>query len=123
VPQGILCRRGESDPFQRRISFDRSFTVDVEIDLGFAIIFKTRIRLLGIDAPETRTRDLEEKKRGFETKKWLEDQLNFADGNIVIQTTLDKKGKYGRVLGILIARGVNLNEMMVTLGLAKVYGK
>ena len=77
-------------------------TVDGTIDLGFGIYTKKRIRLDGINAPETRTRDKEEKARGKEVTKRLRQLLRHgqkqAEG-LVITTTLDKTGKFGRVLG------------------------
>ena len=75
-------------------------TVDVDIDLGFGVwLHKQRVRLYGIDTPESRTRDLEEKKYGLMAKEFLKDQLK--DG-AVLKTRLDGKGKYGRILGEFI---------------------
>ena len=71
-------------------------TIDVVIDLGFDLFKKERVRLAGIDTPESRTRDLEEKKLGLEAKKYLEIHLQGAN-EIIIQT--EKDGKYGRMLG------------------------
>ena len=95
-------------------------TVDVDIDLGFGVwLKKQRIRLYGIDTPESRTRDLEEKKFGLMAKEFLKKEL--ADGAI-LKTRLDGKGKYGRILGefITIIDGEegekwrhNVNEHMV----------
>ena len=87
-------------------------TVDAEIDLGFDIVYKTRVRLYGIDTPESRTRDLDEKARGKLAAKFLSDQILHAD-ELVIRTKLDKKGKFGRVLGTLVADGVDLNQAMI----------
>ena len=76
-------------------------TVDVDIDLGFGIwMHKERIRLLGIDTPESRTRDKEEKKYGLAAKKYLTEMLN-DEGGIVLKTKKDAEGKFGRVLGEL----------------------
>ena len=76
-------------------------TVDVDIDLGFGIwIHKERIRLLGIDTPESRTRDKEEKKYGLAAKKYLTEMLN-DEGGIVLKTKKDAEGKSGRILGEL----------------------
>jgi len=75
-------------------------TVDVDIDLGFGVwLHKQRVRLYGIDTPESRTRDLDEKKYGLMAKEFLKDQLK--DG-AVLKTRLDGKGKYGRILGEFI---------------------
>mgnify|MGYP003135868998 CR=1 FL=1 len=77
-------------------------TVDVDIDLGFGVwLNKQRIRLYGIDAPESRTRDLDEKRYGLKAKEWLKERL--SDGAI-LKTRLDKKGKYGRILGELMKK-------------------
>lgn len=98
-------------------------TIDVDIDLGFNIKYSERVRLLGINTPETRTRDLEEKAKGLEAKDfvitWLEDM---ADNCPIIETKVDKKGKFGRILGrVLNDEGECLNDTLVELGHATVY--
>ena len=76
-------------------------TVDVDIDLGFGVwMRKQRIRLYGIDTPESRTRDLEEKKYGLAAKKFLTGMLDDEAG-IILKTYKDKEGKFGRILGEL----------------------
>ena len=76
-------------------------TVDVDIDLGFGVwMHKERVRLFGIDTPESRTRDLEEKKYGLAAKKFLTNMLD-DDGGIILKTHKDKTGKFGRILGEL----------------------
>ena len=75
-------------------------TVDVTIDLGFEMTTKQRIRLYGINTPETRTRDLEEKRRGKASKARLLELINTGDRQIILQTL--KRGKYGRILGKLL---------------------
>lgn len=75
-------------------------TVDVTIDLGFEMTTKQRIRLYGINTPETRTRDLEEKRRGKASKARLLELINSGDRQIILQTL--KRGKYGRILGKLL---------------------
>tara|TARA_R100000664_G_scaffold9860_1_gene16411 strand:+ start:9412 stop:9753 length:342 start_codon:yes stop_codon:yes gene_type:complete len=75
-------------------------TVDVTIDLGFEMTTKQRIRLYGINTPETRTRDLEEKKRGKASKARLLELINSGNRQIILQTL--KRGKYGRILGKLL---------------------
>ena len=75
-------------------------TIDVLIDLGFDIKYKSRVRLFGIDTPESRTRDLEEKKYGLAAKKFLTGMLD-DDGGIILKTHKDKTGKFGRILGEL----------------------
>jgi micrococcal nuclease len=88
-------------------------TIDVDLDLGFNIHHKCRVRLYGIDTPESRTRDKDEKARGKLAAKFLEDAI--SNGNqTLIQTKLkDSKGKFGRVLGSVIVDGININEKMV----------
>ena len=80
-------------------------TVDVTIDLGFDILHKTRVRLYGINAPESRTRDLEEKKRGLDAKGRLTELIMscFMDDHCLVLKT-NEKGKFGRYLGTLIRR-------------------
>ena len=95
-------------------------TVDVIIDLGFKIFHKARVRMYGIDTPESRTRDLDEKARGKLAGKYLSDAILHAD-NLLIQTKLDKKGKFGRVLGVIVADGVDLNQAMIDNYLAVAY--
>ena len=94
-------------------------TVDAMIDLGFDTWVHKRIRLLGIDAPETRTRDLDEKVQGLATKKRLEDLLEAANGMFVLQS--HGVGKYGRCLGTIIIEDENINELLIREGLAEVY--
>ena len=86
-------------------------TVDVIIDLGFSILYSTRVRLYGIDTPESRTRDKDEKVRGFLSKYYLTDWLE--KGDVIIRTHRDKKGKFGRVLGEMVVGGKNINLLMV----------
>ena len=77
-------------------------TVDVVFDLGFSLFKKERVRLAGIDTPESRTRNLEEKAMGLEAKDKVVHELTSA-GSIVCQT--EKEGKYGRILGWLYLDG------------------
>lgn len=73
-------------------------TVDVDIDLGFGVWLQNeRIRLFGIDTPESRTRDKEEKKYGLAAKQFLKDRLK--SGDVFLRTVKDGKGKFGRILG------------------------
>jgi len=94
-------------------------TVDVIIDLGFSIHFSTRVRLYGIDTPESRTRDKDEKVRGFLSKDYLKEWLD--QGGVIIRTYRDKKGKFGRVLGEMVVGGRNINLLMVEENLAVKY--
>tara|TARA_Y100001937_G_scaffold123734_1_gene187122 strand:+ start:3265 stop:3660 length:396 start_codon:yes stop_codon:yes gene_type:complete len=87
-------------------------TVDVDIDLGFGVwLRKQRIRLYGIDTPESRTRDLVEKKYGLAAKEFLVKWTNA--GELVIKTHKDAKGKFGRILGELWTFETNINQKMV----------
>lgn len=88
-------------------------TVDVDIDLGFGVwLHKERVRLFGIDTPESRTRDLEEKKYGLAAKAFVEKQMPVGSDQI-LQTQKDKTGKFGRILGVFIVNNRNLNELMI----------
>jgi len=74
-------------------------TVDVDIDLGFGVwMHKERVRLLGIDTPESRTRDLEEKKFGLIAKEYVKAHMPVGSTQ-TIRTQKDKTGKFGRILG------------------------
>ena len=94
-------------------------TVDVRIDLGFNMWHKCRVRLMGINAPESRTRDLEEKARGLAAKEWLKNILEASSDDIEMQS--HGEGKYGRVLGTFFIRGVDINDLMVNEGHAELY--
>ena len=80
-------------------------TVDLNVNLGFDIWVKKRVRLYGIDAPESRTRDLEEKKLGIAAtlalKELLDDAINFHNGTIRLESKIYERDKFGRVLGVL----------------------
>ena len=98
-------------------------TVDVDIDLGFGVwMKKQRIRLYGVDTPESRTRDLEEKAKGLEAKAYVKDLLeNSDDGKFSIIS--HGVGKYGRVLGELFVKGhdTSVNELLKENGHAYEY--
>jgi micrococcal nuclease len=102
-------------------------TIDVTIDLGFDLYKKERVRVAGVDTPEKRTKDLEEKELGIDATNWLKEKLEGAikgDDDLVIRTELvGGVGKYGRLLGWLyIGDGdVSLNEAMITEGYAWSY--
>ena len=96
-------------------------TVDCVIDLGFDIKYKCRVRLKGINTPEVRTRDLEEKKRGLAAKDRVI-ELFEGQETFIINTELDKKGKYGRILGtIIINNDESINQILLSEGHAEVY--
>tara|TARA_R100001509_G_scaffold159151_1_gene125179 strand:- start:620 stop:958 length:339 start_codon:yes stop_codon:yes gene_type:complete len=94
-------------------------TIDAMVDLGFSVWAHKRIRLLGIDAPETRTRDLEEKERGYETKERLTELLRASEGMFVLES--HGVGKYGRCLGTIFIDKQNINELLLSEGLAEKY--
>tara|TARA_R110000824_G_scaffold374429_1_gene564949 strand:+ start:2963 stop:3346 length:384 start_codon:yes stop_codon:yes gene_type:complete len=98
-------------------------TVDVTIDCGFNMHVKERVRLYGINTPESRTRDLEEKKRGLAAKDRLIEILESFGNKFVIKTSVDKKGKFGRLLGELISKDgdQNANQMLLEEGHAVEY--
>lgn len=95
-------------------------TIDVVIDLGFDILFKSRVRLAGIDTPESRTTDKAEKALGLESKKYLAERIKSAK-NVVIKTEkMDSSEKYGRILGWLYldGDGNSINHEMIEKGYA-----
>ena len=99
-------------------------TIDVTIDLGFDLMKKERVRIAGVDTPEKRTRDLEEKALGIDATNWMKEKLEGAikgDDELVIRTELKGGvGKYGRLLGWLYVGDddVSLNEKMIDEGYA-----
>ena len=115
----------------RVVSIDRVLdgdTIDVTIDLGFDLYKKERVRVAGVDTPEKRTRDLEEKELGIDATNWLKEKLDGAiagDDDLVIRTELvGGVGKYGRLLGWLYIGGdsaSSLNEQMIEEGYAWAY--
>ena len=103
-------------------------TIDVLIDLGFDLFKKERVRIAGVDTPEKRTRDLEEKALGIDATNWLKKKLEdtiAGDGDeLTIRTELvGGTGKYGRLLGWLYINedALSLNEQMITEGYAWEY--
>ncbi len=93
-------------------------TIDVAIDLGFDISITKNVRLAGIDTPESRTKDLHEKKLGLEAKEYLKKSLD-TDKEVLIKTELpDSTEKYGRILGWLYVDGVCINTKMIDEGYA-----
>ena len=102
-------------------------TIDVTIDLGFDLYKKERVRIAGVDTPEKRTRNLEEKALGVDATNWLKKQLEDTikgDEELTVRTELvGGTGKYGRLLGWLYVGDytVSLNEQMITQGYAHAY--
>ena len=101
-------------------------TVDVDIDLGFGMwMHKERVRMMGIDTPESRTRDKVEKKFGLASKKYVKDMMPVGSKQ-VLKTQIDrsgedKKGKFGRILGDFLIDGKKLTETMIKEGYGVVY--
>ena len=102
-------------------------TIDVTIDLGFDLYKKERVRVAGVDTPEKRTRDLEEKALGCDATNWLKEKLEGAvsgDDELSVRTELvGGVGKYGRLLGWLYIGDseLSLNEQMIAEGYAWEY--
>ena len=102
-------------------------TIDVTIDLGFDLYKKERVRIAGVDTPEKRTRDKEEKALGIDATNWMKEKLDDAikgDDELTIRTELKGgMGKYGRLLGWLYVgeSDVSLNEQMIAEGYAWEY--
>ena len=114
----------------RVVSIDKVLdgdTIDVTIDLGFDLYKKERVRVAGVDTPEKRTRDLEEKALGLDATYWLKKKLEdtiSGEDELTIRTELvGGMGKYGRLLGWLYVGDddVSLNEKMITEGYAWEY--
>ena len=102
-------------------------TIDVTIDLGFDLLKKERVRIAGIDTPEKRTRNLDEKALGIDATEWLKSRLTDTikgDDELLIRTELvGGVGKYGRLLGWLYIgeSNVSINEQMISQGYAWEY--
>jgi micrococcal nuclease len=95
-------------------------TIDVLIDLGFDILFQSRVRLAGIDTPESRTKDLAEKALGIESKEYLKKALKDAKSVVIKTEKMNSTEKFGRILGWIYVNGdtVSLNDMMINDGYA-----
>jgi len=98
-------------------------TVDCDIDLGFSVVLrKQRIRLKGIDTPESRTRDKVEKQYGLAAKAYLQAFIVAAGDDLSIETSKDGRGKFGRILGRLNnSSGECVNDLMCEVGHAAPY--
>jgi len=99
-------------------------TIDVDIDLGFAVSFTQRVRLAGIDTPESRTIDLKEKALGLEVKEKIKKELAAAKDVVIKTEKPDSSEKYGRILGWIFLDGntVSLNQQLIDQGYAWTYG-
>ena len=95
-------------------------TIDVVIDLGFDILFASRVRLAGIDTPESRTTDKAEKALGLEAKEYLKKQLKDAKSVVIRTEKMDSSEKYGRILGWVYINGESesINNKMINDGYA-----
>jgi micrococcal nuclease len=95
-------------------------TIDVVIDLGFDILFQSRVRLAGIDTPESRTKDLKEKALGLESKEYLKKHLKDAKSVVIKTEKMDSSEKYGRILGWVYVNGEteSINDKMINDGYA-----
>tara|TARA_B100000212_G_C27366939_1_gene530743 strand:- start:1567 stop:2001 length:435 start_codon:yes stop_codon:yes gene_type:complete len=96
-------------------------TLDVIFDLGFDVMLKQRIRMFGIDTPESRTRDKVEKKFGLASKKYLKDNIAIAKDVVCKTHVRDARGKFGRVLGEIWCDGTNMNKQMIEENMAVAY--
>jgi len=123
--ESIMAKLGDATDFSYRINKVTKVidgdTIDVIIDMGFDILYKSRVRLFGIDTPESRTRNLEEKKRGLISKKFLTDKIKSAKKLTIKTHKGSETGKFGRILGEVFADGVNLNLQMCEDGYAVQY--
>ena len=123
-PSRILCYNFRVTEINRVVDGD---TIDVTIDLGFDLYKKERVRVAGVDTPEKRTRDLEEKALGLDATYWLKEKLEGAidgDDELTIRTELKGGvGKYGRSFGWLYIGDdlVSINESMILEGYAWSY--
>ena len=95
-------------------------TIDVDIDLGFDISFSSRVRLAGIDTPESRTKDLAEKKLGLEAKEYVKSKIKDAKEVVIKTEKMDSSEKYGRILGWVFLDGseISINQKMIDEGYA-----
>jgi len=95
-------------------------TIDVIIDLGFDILFASRVRLAGIDTPESRTKDAKEKALGLESKEYLKKHLKDAKSVAIKTEKMNSSEKYGRILGWVYINGdtESLNDKMINDGYA-----
>jgi micrococcal nuclease len=95
-------------------------TIDVIIDLGFDILFSSRVRLAGIDTPESRTTDKAEKVLGLESKDYLKKMLKDAKSVVIKTEKMNSSEKYGRILGWIYVNGdtESLNDKLINDGYA-----
>jgi micrococcal nuclease len=117
----------DKDPYVYRIRSVHKVvdgdTIDADIDLGFNISLTKRIRLAGIDTPESRTKDAYEKNLGLESKDWIKNRLEFAKDILIKTEKPDSTEKYGRIIGHLYINGeeTSINNQMIAEGYAWEY--
>lgn len=127
VMVNLLCSSSVNVDYIYKINVTRVVdgdTIDATIDLGFDITINKRIRLHGIDAPETRTRDKKEKIKGLAAKKRLEQIVEQQDGVLYLKSM--DRGKYGRCVGVLFEVNFDdesVNDLLVSEGHATAYNK
>ena len=95
-------------------------TIDVDIDIGFDISFSSRVRLAGIDSPESRTKDKIEKALGLESKEYLKKAIDESKTVVIKTEKINSSEKYGRILGWIFLDGseVSINQKMINEGYA-----
>jgi micrococcal nuclease len=123
-----MAKLGDPTDFSYRVSkvikIIDGDTIDVMLDLGFDIMYKSRVRLFGIDTPESRTRDVIEKEYGMMSKKYLTNKLKSAKKISIKTYKGEETGKFGRILGDVFVDGKSVNLMMCNDGYAvKYYGQ
>ena len=96
-------------------------TIDVTLDMGFDILYQQRVRLFGIDTPESRTRDKVEKVYGLKSKKFLQEQIKKSKKVTIKTYKGDETGKFGRILGDVFIDGKSVNSLMCQKGHAVEY--
>ena len=98
-------------------------TIDADIDMGFQVHIDQRIKLFGVNAPDPKSYDTEERERGLASKNRL---IEILPKEIIVQTMLNKRGKFGRILGIVMYKEehgeiVNVNDLIISEGFATRY--
>lgn len=113
----LLAGNAQAHEYQYRALITKVYdgdTVTATIDAGFNIELKNeKIRLYGIDAPEMRG---EQRPEGLVSRDWLRSRV--LNKKVILHTIKDKKGKYGRYLAVIYLNGVNINDELVTSGMA-----
>jgi|TARA_Y100000004_G_scaffold121938_1_gene137078 micrococcal nuclease len=120
-----MAKLGDPTDFSYRVSkvvkVVDGDTIDVILDMGFDILYKQRVRLFGIDTPESRTSDKIEKKYGLMSKKFLQDKLKSASKISIKTYKGEETGKFGRILGDVFVDGKSVNMALCKAGHAVPY--